>query len=192
MGSFSIWHLLIILLFVSAIYGIYRFAKHTPPAATDSNGPAGVGGWLLLLVVGLMFLGPLLGAGRISTDLMSAEVQYPSIQTVEAWSTFKTVTWWSFLIFSALSFYAGLGLAKGRDMSVVKRAKVLLWVTGPAATLVMGIFVPLAVFGKIESDPQLFGALIGSVIPATIWTAYLTKSKRVKATYGTASQQHGA
>ncbi|OIQ66505.1 hypothetical protein GALL_519220 [mine drainage metagenome] len=82
-----------------------------------------------------------------------------------------------------LSFYAGLGLAKGRDISVVKRAKIILWVIGPVASIVMGLFIPLAVFGKIESDPQFFGAFIASVIVSAIWTAYLSKSRRVKATY---------
>jgi hypothetical protein len=184
----GIWELLIIILLVGAIYGTYRFAKRTPPANASSNGPVGVGGWLLLLVAGLMVLGPLIGAGRINSDIMSTEAQYPNLKTIEAWSTFKTITWWSFLVVCCLSFYAGFGLAKGRDMSVVRRAKILLWVIGPAASLVMGIFIPLVVFGKIESDPQLFGAFIGSIITAAIWTAYLSKSKRVKSTYGTASQ----
>jgi len=184
MGSFSIWHWLIILLFVGAFYGIYRFAKRTPPADSSSAGPAGVGGWLLLLVVGLMFLGPLTGAGRINADIMSSESQYPNLTTVDAWSTFKSATWWAFLVVCCLSFYAGFGLAKGREMSVVKRAKVLLWVIGPAALLVMGLFIPLAVFGRIEFDPQLFWSLIASAIVAAVWTAYLSKSKRVRATYG--------
>ncbi len=183
MGSLSIWHWLIIVIFIGTIYGIYRFAKRTPPASSSASGPVGVGGWLLLLVAGLMFLGPLMGAGRINADIMSAESQYPNLLTVPAWGTFKSATWWSFLVVCCLSFYAGLGLARGRDISVVKRAKILLWIIGPAASIVMGLFIPLAVFGKIESDPQFFGALIASVIVSAIWTAYLSKSRRVKATY---------
>lgn len=183
MGSFSIWHWFIIVIFIGAIYGIYRFAKRTPPASSSASGPVGVGGWLLLLVAGLMFLGPLMGAGRINADIMSAESQYPNLLTVLEWSTFKSATWWSFLVVCCLSFYAGLGLAKGRDISVVKRAKILLWVIGPVASVVMGLFIPLVVFGKTESDPQFLGALVASVIASAIWTAYLSKSRRVKATY---------
>lgn len=183
MGSFSIWQLLIIVICVGMIYGIYRLVKRTPSASISASGPVGVGGWLLLLVVGLMFLGPLIGAGRINADIMTVELQYPSLLTVPAWGTFKSATWWSYLVVCCLSFYAGFGLAKGRDISVVKRAKVLLWVIGPVASIVMGLLIPLAVFGKIESDPQFFGALIASVITSAIWTAYLSKSRRVKATY---------
>ena len=192
MGSFSIWHWLIIVIFIGAIYGIYRFAKRTPPASSSASGPIGVGGWLLLLVAGLMFLGPLMGAGRINADIMSAESQYPNLLTVPAWGTFKSATWWSFLVVCCLSFYAGLGLAKGRDISVVKRAKILLWVIGPVASIVMGLLIPLVVFGKIESDPQFLGALVASVIVSAIWTAYLSKSRRVKATYAPARPEDSA
>ena len=182
MGSLSIWQLLIIIIPICAIYGIYRFAKRTP-RPSNSSGPVGVGGWLLLLVAGLMFLGPLMGAGRINADIMSVESQYPNLVTVAEWGTFKSLTWWSFLVVCCLSFYAGFGLATGVDMSVVKRAKVLLWITGPAASIVMGLFIPLVVFGEIDPDPQFFGAFIVSVISAAIWTTYLSKSRRVKATY---------
>lgn len=196
MGSFSVWHWLIIAallsIFIGAIYGIYRFAKRTPPANSSTGGPAGVGGWLLVLVAGLMFLGPLMGAGRLSADITSAESQYPSLLTIPVWSTFKSASWWSFVVVCCLSFYAGLGLAKGRDFSVVKRAKIFLWIIGPIASIIMGLFIPLVVIGKFDSDPQFFGSLIASVIGAAIWTAYLSKSRRVKATYAPARPEDSA
>jgi len=140
-----------------------------------------------------MFLGPIMGAGSLNSGITSIESQYPNLLTVPAWITFKSASWWSFVVVCCLSFYAGLGLAKGRDFSVVKRAKILLWVIGPIASIVMRIFIPLAVFGKVESDPQFFGSLIGSVVGAAIWTAYLSKSRRVKATYPpTLSEEEGS
>ncbi len=194
MGSFSIWHWLIVLLFCLAIglapYGIYRYAKRKPPNAQGIDGPAGVGGWLLLLVVGLMFLEPFLGAGRLNADFMSAESQHPNLKTLVAWSDYKAATWFVFIVIACLSFYAGLGLARGRDMSVVRRAKVLLWVTGPAASVVMDLFIPFLIFGKFASDPQLIGNLIAYTIMAGIWTAYLSRSKRVRSTYGVGGAQH--
>lgn len=188
MGSFSIWHWLIVLLFAGAIYAIYRSAKRAP-ANTESVGPSGVGGWLLLLVTGLMFLGPLMGAGRINSDIMSAESQYPNLTAAATWGTYKAATWWTFLVVSCLSFYTGIGLARGRDISVVYRAKIMLWIIGPVANVILGLFIPVFVFGKIESGPEFIGGLTGSAIAAAIWTAYLTKSKRVKATYGISSSQ---
>jgi hypothetical protein len=171
--------------------GVKRYASKHPPASAGVT--AGVGGWLLLLILGLTFLGPIVGAGRINADILSAESQYPNLKEVAAWGTYKSATWWTYLVVSCLSFYAGFGLAKGRDTSVVKRAKILLWVIGPVASLVMGLLLPMAVFGGTDASPNAIGAYIGSliasIIGAGIWTAYLSKSKRVKATYGNSPLQ---
>lgn len=162
---------------------IKKAANKYPPAAPEQSTVSGVGGWLLLLVLGLTFLGPLIGVGRINADFMSVEDQYPNLKTVAQWGTYKSAIWWTFLFVCCLSFYAGLGLIKNRSMLAVKRAKIILWVIGPLASLIVGVFLPVLVFGKSEPDPQFIGSMIASIIVAAIWTAYLSKSKRVKATY---------
>lgn len=148
------------------------------------SGPSGVGGWLLLLVTGMLALGPLLGAGRIGADFMMTENQYPNLVSLAEWNAFKRTTWWAFTVVAAISIYGGWGLVSSRNWSVVNRAKVILWLTGPIASIVLTIFIPLVVFGKTgDSDPQFIGAFIASVIATSIWTAYLSKSKRVRNTY---------
>jgi len=183
--------LLSIAIFIMIAWAISRGIKHYsnkfPPVSGE--GTAGVGGWLLLLILGLMFLGPIMGVGRINDGFISAESQYPNLKQVAAWGTYKSATWLAYLIFCSLSFYAGLGLAEGRDTSVVKRAKILLWVIGPGASLFMGLVLPAVIFGRAESDPGTVGAYIGAVIVAVIWTGYLSKSKRVQATYGDGSSR---
>jgi len=166
--------------------------RHQEGAAIDSSsnwpprapGLAGVEGWLLLLVIGLTVIGPLLGAGRLNVELIAAEAQFPRLKTLETWGALKSATWWAYLVFAALSFYAGIGLARGRTISVVTRAKVLIWVIGPFASVVLAVLIPLAVVGKANLDAQLIGSLLVSVVVAVLWTAYLSKSKRVRATYG--------
>lgn len=152
------------------------------------KGPRGVGGWLLLLIVGMMVLGPLMGAGRIAGEIAMAEHQYPEIKTLNDWSNYKSIVWWSFAFAALLSIYGGFGLATGKRWVVVGRAKVILWLSGPIASLIMALIIPYIVFGEIEVDPQFFGALIGSLLAAIIWTAYLSKSKRVRNTYSRAHE----
>lgn len=184
MDSSSLWGWLILLLFAGVFYGTYRYAKRDEVDVQPAEPVAGVGGWLLLLVVALLVLGPVIGAGRLFAGLASVEAEYPGLVTLESWATFKSAAWWSFLGTAGLSVYAGVGLAKGRNMSVVRRAKVLLWVIGPVASLVTGLVVPFLVFGDLELDPELLSEFVGSAVMAGIWTAYLAKSKRVLATYG--------
>lgn len=155
----------------------------TAPATKD----AGVGGWLLLLILGLVFLGPLLGAGRINSDFMEVESQFPNVKAVDSWATLKLATWLLFIPVAGLSVYAGYGLLKRRDRSVVRRAQIFLWIIGPLQTLVVGGLLPIAILGEVTADPQFIGSFIGSfvasVIGASLWTAYLFRSERVKATY---------
>lgn len=173
---------------IAIAWGIARAIKSAankyPPAAPEQSTVAGVGGWLLLLILSLMFLGPLIGAGHINSDFMSVEDKYPNLKTVAEWGLYKSATWWTFLLVGCLSFYAGLGLVKRRDHLVVKRAKIILWAIGPVASVVLGVFIPILIFGKAEPDPQFVVSMIASIIATAIWTAYLSKSKRVKATYG--------
>jgi hypothetical protein len=184
MGSFSIWHWIIFALFLLVIYGVYRLARRPRTSVGPSHlGPVGVGGWLLLLVAGLTVLGPLMNAGRINADLHSAESQYPHLATMASWQTYKAATWLTFFGMSAVSIWAGYGLAKGREWSVVRRAKISLWIVGPLATIVLAVMLPAMIFGGINLDPELVGSFIGSALVAAIWTMYLSKSRRVRATY---------
>lgn len=187
MGSFTIWHLGIVAILIGAIYGIYRFAKQNPPASYGEAGPVGVGGWLLLLVLSFIFIGPIFGAARLNFDFMNFESQFPQVLTAPEWSLYKSATWGCYAVASLLSIYAGLGLARGRNISVVKQAKIIIWIVGPGVSIVMGLLIPLVVLGSVEYDPEFLGGLIGSAIGPIIWTIYLSKSRRVKATYTLAS-----
>lgn len=177
--------LVIVIMIVWAIAsGIKKVANTYPSAAPEQSTVAGVGGWLLLLVLGLMLLGPLMEAGRMDANFISAEEQYPNLKSVADWGTYKSASRLTFLVMYGLSFYAGVGLLKDRSMLAVKRAKTILWIIGPLASLMQGILLPVLIFGNFEPDPQFIGSMIASIIAAAIWTAYLSKSKRVKATYG--------
>jgi hypothetical protein len=162
------------------------------PSSTNSNSktvPTGVGGWLLLLVVGLMVLGPLIDAVLINADFLSAEARRPVLNSIPEWKTYKNATWLVFFIAAAISFYGALGLSMGRGWSVVRRTMAILWIRGPVATIAIAIIVPATIFGETNVD---LGGLIASAITTGIWTVYLSKSKRVHNTYGGPKQTQSA
>ena len=147
------------------------------------EGPTGIGGWLTLLIAGLMILGPLMGLGRLSSDIISVEKQYPGIESVANWNAYKYAVWITFATISAISFWGGLGLERRRVPSAVSNAKVVLWIIGPVASCVMGLLLPFLAFGKMQIDEELVSGVIVSAFIAGMWTIYLTKSTRVKNTY---------
>jgi hypothetical protein len=76
---------------------------NTVSNSSDPNrGPTGIGGWLMLLVVGMMVLGPLINGGCIGSEIMEIESRYPRITFLGKWGAFKSATWWTFLAFTAL------------------------------------------------------------------------------------------
>lgn len=149
-----------------------------------NDGPYGIGGWLALLVVGMLVVGPLLGIGRTGFEFMDVERQYPGIENVPEWSSFKKVEWTALLVFCAISIYGGLGLAKKRTPDAVSRAKLVLWINYPISIIVTGMIIPALMIpesGKVVA--MTIPSLIASLIAVAIWIAYLNRSKRVKNTY---------
>lgn len=157
-----------------------RRAKAEPALATPSNNL--VGGWLAFLILSLMILGPLFNAGRIGVDLYVAEHLQESLRQTEAWRSFKMAAWLNYFAVTAISIYAGYGLLLKRSLNVVTRAKVAIWVTGPLGSVIYGYFLPKNYLGKLL--PGFEQSLLVSVLAAVIWTVYLSRSERVKATYG--------
>ncbi|NWG29954.1 MAG: DUF2569 domain-containing protein [Rhodocyclaceae bacterium] len=178
--------LLVIVVVIALViaHRIQIYANKYPPASPEQSAISGIGGWLLLLVTGFVFLGPAAGGVHIFIFFMSNEYRYPILTSVTEWGTYKFATWGIFLLACCLSFYAGLGLIIECSKAAIKRAKIIIWVNGPLANIILGALLPVLIFGRPELDPQFVGSMIASIIGAAIWTAYLSKSKRVKATYG--------
>ena len=148
----------------------------------------GVGGWLLLLVLGFTFFGPLNSVAVSYTNISASEENYPALLSNESWRSFRALGWISIAVFCVYSIVVGFRLAILRTPEVVGQAKLALWMIGPFAVLVLNFFWPAvaldsAVQYPIHGPGFAIGQLIGGSFMALIWTLYLSKSKRVKDTY---------
>lgn len=145
----------------------------------------GVGGWLELLIVGLIVVGPWLGFGRMTDEYASAEKQLPSLVTHAAWIQYKQLSWCVFALTAALSITAGYRLWKVHSIDSVRFAVPSLWLAGPGGQVLY--FVAAVMSLGMEPAPGMLSALVGSIVASTIaaaiWTAYLLRSQRVRNTY---------
>lgn len=144
---------------------------------------SGVRGWLFLFAAMLLF-GPAIGAIRIGADFLAAEVYYPTLDAMPKWEAFKAGMWCAEALIALLSAYAGWELLRVRRWSAVRQAIVVLWLTGPVGSFVMGYAIPLLTLRESSAGQPLFiMSMLASFVGATVWTVYLLKSKRVRNTY---------
>lgn len=150
----------------------------------QQEGPFGIGGWLLLLVLAMMVIGPIFGTGYLAANLAAVENIYPEVTAKPAWQAFIMAEWLSFAFFAALSFYGGLGLVRSRNSSAVKRAQVILWLIGPVATVFHELLIPIATLGdSYKVGAPILVSFIVSIMTTFVWVSYLSRSKRVRNTY---------
>lgn len=138
------------------------------PAGLAAGHISGVGGWLGLLTASLLVIGPVLNAVRTQSEL---EISQAS-QTQTHLSQVNMIAVWAyFSLYATLSIFAGYRLAKHFKPSTIPIVIVCIW-------LPIIIDIALAFFSR-EGDVSV----VRSVLWASIWTAYLLRSKRVRNTY---------
>lgn len=164
----------------------WRRRRHQNLSITHTAGPTGIGGWLLLLVAGLLVLGPLMAIGKTLQSIELAEKSNPQLLGIAAWQNYKMATWFLLAIAVGISVIAGWRLLKAHEPSSVLIAIIALWVRGPLLTpfdaLAANAFLDMA-YADYFGDPTLVGEVLGSVFVAVVWTTYLKVSRRVRNTY---------
>lgn len=147
----------------------------------------GVQGWLLLLVIGLVCLGPLRMAGDTINAIKLAEDTYPGLINLPAWENYKTASWMTAAALCAALFWAGYGLLKHHIPSSVNACISILWAV-PIVTLLADCLSSITFLEVSAGDyftAEAFTGLAQGLVGAALWTAYLKRSRRVKNTYGT-------
>jgi hypothetical protein len=140
------------------------------------RGPKGVGGWLLLLCIGLTIIGPLKTLAGVAEAVEVSE-SHPLVPII-------TIGIAAEILLRLLGMVAGIALWSGKR-SGVWLAKTFFWSTPIVSLLVAGIAL---VVTPRKLLPEVLGIYLGLVLAglvvALIWTGYLSRSKRVAATYG--------
>ncbi len=142
--------------------------------------PAGIGGWLALLIVWMVVLRPVAGVYMLSM-MQANSLANPAILANSTWLINTSTFWIIFLIVAALSIYAGLRLWRDRSPAAVRTAIVILWIYSPIAAadlLIARAFLE----GRVPWPNAALTIAINLVI-AAVWTAYLMRSRRVRNTY---------
>jgi uncharacterized protein DUF2569 len=146
---------------------------------------SGIGGWLLFLIIILMLLAPATGLGKLTNEFQDAEKKFPLLDVNTQWIHYKQVSWLIFAVTAAVGFVAGYRLWKIHAAESVRFAILALWVCGPLGNFLY-LVATMLIFGSRASAsavPKMLGATMASCIAAGLWTAYLTRSFRVRNTY---------
>lgn len=143
----------------------------------------GVGGWLAVLVLGMVVIGPSLTLLNLYQEYKVLQPLLSTVQLARRVLYIEAVS----SVFVALGFAAaGVSLAlKKEGAPAFARAVLLLQVPITALNA-------MALANLPGLDPQLmqgYGAeavkgIAQSMISAAIWVSYLNRSKRVRATFG--------
>jgi transglutaminase-like putative cysteine protease len=175
--------------FLLSIWAAVRWGyRYDPPGREAEPGsPAGIGGWLLLPALS-MILTPLLSGAAVVAWLASIEAKawyalptvvnqgyagttHPVVLSIMALAVLQIV----FAVLAAVLFFA-------KRTSAPRYFVALTWfvvVTDGAAV----IWSLAAGFNKDLNATGVFSDVMRSIVSAFVWTAYMSSSKRVKATF---------
>ncbi|MBP2445844.1 DUF2569 family protein [Rhizobium leguminosarum] len=176
MGSFSIWHWVIVFLFFGVPSWLaVRSAKRT----TDPvNGPSGFGGWLLLLAI-IEVVG-LLGTLAEAANSMGTYARYSSVEGGQLVFVGEAVLSFALVVLQAVVVW--FMLKKDR---IFPRLFFYQWIAIPVAFL-LDVALVSAVLGVGVDQFLTTEVVVPSVamfIATGLWVWYVSKSVRVRNTF---------
>jgi hypothetical protein len=136
--------------------------------SADRPAPAGVGGWLLLLILLLVVWGPLQYAIVAASALGSLPVRGLSLGLVLVWR----------LVVTAFGVASGLALYSRRGPAVTMTKASLLLAAATDTFVYLTPYFPSTLYPG--EAPYYVAASLGYW---TVWLVYLSRSSRVRRTY---------
>ena len=139
---------------------------------------------LALLIAGLILLRPLSGI-YLWARMHGAAAGDPSLRTDSSLLVNTSTFWLIFLTSAALSIYGGVRLLRERTQAAVRAAIIVIWLAVPLSSLAG--MISRAYLDAGVSPPRAIADVLIHAAVATIWTAYLLRSRRVRNTYHSAA-----
>jgi len=153
------------------------------PPSESENEDSGIGGWLIALIIMLVFAHPLFTLFTTSGALHLAKTENPALLSLDAWVTFTTICWAIAVFCIVCSIAAGACLYIVRTRKSAKFAVVAIWLIFPLSKLCI-MLASIHTLGASDSPfSEMSGDLIGDLLIASIFTFYLIHSKHAKSVY---------
>jgi uncharacterized protein DUF2569 len=155
------------------------------PKVADRFGESGVGGWLFLLIIGLAVLGPFRTWTNYEAEIVDFERKTAGLAANPIWHSLKMVTLEALGLGCAIGFIAAALLVGRFRRSTPPIVMVLLFMMAmlpPLFEYLSYYFIYPAALNPDVAAQQLVAAAPG-LLYAMVWSTYLYRSKRVKATY---------
>jgi hypothetical protein len=189
MGSFSIWHWLILLILFGGIaFAIFSSVrKNRTRSLVGVAGPIGIGGWLIIPILG--FIGVII---LTAINLSALVTEFEGIKFILTDTTGATN---GMLLPVILSTVFGIAVMASASIclykifvskSELRTIAVIHYVLLASAGLIelWGDGVISAVLPDTAPDPSVTKDAVRGVLAAFIWIPYFLNSKRIKNTFG--------
>lgn len=162
-------------------------SAQTSLSSYSNNRPElrGVGGWLMFFIITIMVFSPLKLVASSLANFSDTERLYPVLIGFSPWEEYKFFNWMMAFIAIVIFVWCGWILLKHHTWASVRRTIICIW-TVPIL-LVLGDVIAADYFLDLGPS-ETMGAEVtvnfaGVAIYATIWSLYLTLSRRVENTY---------
>jgi hypothetical protein len=150
----------------------------------DKKALKGIGGWLLFFINSLAIstiIHPL--SYEMESYNNSLYIIYGNLMGLEDFPMFLTMIKCLAWLSSLLEIYIIFILIKHQKKETIRTVIILLWSMNLTFPVLQLIILPQLIFGQTGLSNMHLYVLASSLIPASIWTLYFTKSRRIKNTY---------